>query len=267
MILPRIIVFLLIATEKSMAICPVGNIISIPDPTGMTNINSSLWDSEPSFYGQSDFINSSLNLNQFEMEELNTARLSAGFNISDGIFTGIGISHLGNELFSESALLIQSSFSVANHISFGSRLVFFNRKFKNYGNYQNIKINLGGKISIGEEITAGIQFKNFDILRQAKGVENIPLNVSVGINWKIDKYFSITISSLNDINYRSGLAVSAKFEYEDIIRFRTSWQNAPEALGIEAGFCTYGNLHFCFGTIYHNSLGLSPEISFEWVFD
>jgi hypothetical protein len=214
----------------------------------------------------SDRINFSIKPSKFGISELNPILLNGNFSIDSNWLAGVSIYNLGGELYSEFSGELKIATKVSDIIAFGMSLETSRLHIKNYENQFFATFNVGTVIILSDNLNAGFVLRNLLRNHTTKADKTIYQESIFGISYQIDEYIFFDSDVAIVINSLSSLSVGLKYIPDKNFAFRTAFRTNPQILEIGSSINLYNELNLIMSIEYNSIFGISPEISFNYIF-
>ncbi len=233
---------------------------------GFTDINAAYTNQAGIAFLKTTCINISYE-NRF-LTDLNTM----GFAIArpfkkQGAF-GLTIKKFGIQEFNEIQVGGSYARKINKDIAIGLQINFFNLSIEGYGNKSSASFETGVLYNISKKLIVGCHIKNPFPIKFLESVE-LPTVISLGLKYKISSILNIYAEV--EKNIQKTTLIKSGMEYSPLKSFSLS-------LGMRYDLEQYANYSFGIaysikekikielGTIYDLTLGLSPNISVNYIF-
>jgi len=202
--------------------------------------------------------------NKFLLKEMSYMGFAYAHPTKSGAF-GVSFSNFGSSLYGESKFGIGYGMKFSEKITGGLQLNYHNTRLKNdYGKHSGvtaefgIQANLNSKMMLSTHIFNPTRSKLNDY-----NDERIPTVLRIGINYKFSKQVLATVEAeknlLNKPVFRAGL----EYHTNDMIYLRAGIGTSPTLASFGVGI-KKDAYQFDIAASYHQVLGFSPEISFQY---
>lgn len=200
---------------------------------------------------------------RFGLSELSPAMLFAGYNAGKGIFASVSINALGNDLYNEQSISLASAYSADSIFSIGVSAEYARIGIRDYPANTALFVNIGGIVSIWENVIAGFAITNINRAAYKFG-DRTPVQRAVfGIGAVLTRDLSADIDAIVSFNRGSGIAAAVKYKFDELIAVRLASSTEPTIIeaGVRfnalAGFDITASLSYCDNLGYSRSFGVA----------
>ncbi len=213
---------------------------------GLASFNNNFQSfSNPSLIDAADQSVSLFYKNHFGIKDLNQASLHSRFSFNSWPI-GFGISRFGNKLYSETQLIIATSYAINENIIVGASSSIYFLEIKNYNNDWTYGFLLSVLYTLSTQINIAAVINNFNEPQIGSTKETLPMYGTIGIMYspiqEIELLFDIYKEDLFDFEYRigtrinavAGINILAGFQ-ENINSFSTGLEYIADSYSIKYG--------------------------------
>lgn len=204
--------------------------------------------------------------NRFFVKELSQSGFAAAMPIKKGTF-GLCYSSLGYKLYRESQLSLSYGMQLSESISAGVAIDYLNTKIADiYGQANAFTGSVGLTAKILPQITVSTHIYNpFRARITNYNNEKVPTIYKFGAQYIFSKQVFLVAeaekTSMQKINVKGGI----EYKPSSLIYIRVGGSSYPTQAAFGVGV-NYNGLKIDVSSMYHNVLGLSPQVGLSYAF-
>lgn len=204
--------------------------------------------------------------NRFFVKELSQSGFAAAMPIKKGAF-GLCYSSLGYKLYRESQLSLSYGMQLSEIISAGVAIDYLNTKIADiYGQANAFTGSVGLTAKILPQITVSTHIYNpFRAKITNYNNEKVPTIYKFGAQYIFSKQVFLVAeaekTSMQKINVKGGI----EYKPSSLIYIRVGGSSYPTQAAFGVGV-NYNGLKIDVSSMYHNVLGLSPQVGLSYAF-
>ena len=201
---------------------------------------------------------------RFLLKELSLKALGGTYPTPYGGF-GFSYVHIGFELYSNQNISLKYAKLFKEKISVGVHLDYIIAATgNNYGTYSGITFGIGFQLKINNDISLAANVYN--PVGSRLGNERINSYYRAGMIWHISKELYTTVAvEKNNIHTPLIIRGGVMYSIKDRYYFRTGFSTTNVFFSFGVGI-EIGKLNLNISSIYHNSLGFSPQAGLSYTF-
>ncbi len=172
---------------------------------------------------------------------------------------GVVLQHHGFELFNERMIALGYARQLFEEISIGAKFDYFQLSIPTYGTRGYLSGELGLQTSIGRWVEVG--FYVYHPFEQNL-VENevLPNQFSLGLSYRPTDKLWVVSEIAKQSGYQEDIKFGLEYYFIDEFALRFGVNTAPALISFGIAYRPAGNLSFDVGSVFHQSLGVSPLI-------
>lgn len=204
--------------------------------------------------------------NRFFVKELSQSGFAAAMPIKKGTF-GLAYSSLGYKLYRESQLSLSYGMQLSEIISAGISIDYLNTKIADiYGQANAFTGSVGLTAKLLPQITVSTHIYNpFRAKITNYNNEKVPTIYKFGAQYIFSKQVFLVAeaekTSMQKINIKGGI----EYKPSSLIYIRVGGSSYPTQAAFGVGV-NYNGLKIDVSSMYHNILGLSPQVGLSYAF-
>lgn len=214
----------------------------------------------------SGIVNLSFSPSRFGLSELSPLGLFFANNLNKQVRTSASIIGLGNNLYNEFDVGIQTGYIVNKLLTLGFGLEYARLSVKDYSSEFNLFLDFGAVFDFNNSFSAGFSLQNVSRSFFTNGNNNVRQNAIIGLGYSAYSFLDFELNAVISINQSSGFSFASKYNYENVLSMRAAVLSDP--LSLETGFFVhiYNPLIFISNIDYHHKLGLSQTfgLAYTW---
>ena len=215
------------------------------NPANIQPISSfDVWTSYRNFYGVSDIYQADLVLN------------TSIYNIN----SAFAVSKYGNQIYSEIQLSAGGCYEIYEGLFIGGSLQGYFLSIKNYGNTNNLGLNLGFQYMYFEDLSIGAHVTNINNPKLGKVNEEISKTFSLGFKYSIVERGTIVFEFFRDVKHEQDYRAGFEYEPYNNIKLRIGIMDNTNTYSFGFG-SRFNFLNIDYALINHQTLGISHTIS------
>jgi hypothetical protein len=210
------------------------------------------------------FVFISYSPSKFGIKALSPGIIMGGYKLSNVITATAGFYGIGNEIFSEYSFLGGVAWAPGPYFQLGLSAEYLGINFKGFSSDAQLKLNLGGRIKLTDEIDAGVSLMNINRGHYEGGDETAVQTAVMGIGYDVIDNIELGINGIVRINSSSGFSINGKFNPLDDVGLLITYLSQPQMVSLGINWASADWISVSFMIYYHNYLGFvnNPGLSF-----
>lgn len=233
----------------------------IESAVGNTHINQLKRANNPSLsvYSLDYSLNLSYSPSVFGIKELSPMSALMEMPFSKNLKSSMGVNYIGNNLFSEYAIVAGAAYSLSDKVHLGASLCHSRMTIKDFNDESLLMVNLGSIIEINEFLSTGFSLTNINRAYFEGGKDTPNQKAVFGASYSASEYLFFDLDIIVMFERSSGTAIAARYDFLDFASIRLAYLTNPA--GFEAGVRINPSdfLSIVSEISYHNFLGFSSD--------
>jgi hypothetical protein len=204
--------------------------------------------------------------NKFGIKELNYLGFAYAHPIERGTF-GVSFTNFGGSLYGESKVGLAYGMQFSDKITGGVQLNYHNTRLSNnYGSASGVSVEMGMQAYLNDKLMLATHIFNPTRTKLNEyNDERIPTKIRLGLNYQFSKQVLGSVEAEKDLLNRPQFRAGIEYKTNEILFLRAGVGTTPTLASFGFGIQKDG-IALDVAAAYHQTLGFSPEISFQYTF-
>ena len=194
----------------------------------------------------------------FGMSELKNAYAAFSHPMNFGAIAVGGMIY-GFELYKETQMSLGGSYNYDDRFFIGVVFNYKNFTVKNYGSKNTMIFDIGVLVKLTEDLHFGFIYKNITRASLISETDELPVELSSGLSYKIIDNCTASLAIEKDIRYKASPRLGIDYAIIQYLAIRMGFAKNPNLYSFGIGI-NYSLFNFNYAVVTHQQLGLTHQV-------